>query len=88
MKYLERSLMIATFSLAVFPSLSAGTLDASDDDLASLTFVAAQMPKQQCISACRVRYRDCQHLKQFPLFVCRSVYQDCIRYSCTGAGPG
>jgi hypothetical protein len=23
-----------------------------------------------------------------PSFECRSVYQDCTRYSCTGLGPG
>jgi hypothetical protein len=27
-------------------------------------------------------------LKQIPSFECRGVYQDCVRYSCTGLGPG
>jgi hypothetical protein len=88
MKYRKRSLMVAAFVFAALPSLSLGTLNASDDDLASVTFVAARMTKQQCTSTCRARYRDCRRLNTFPLFECRSVYQDCIRYACTGAGPG
>ncbi|PWT85122.1 MAG: hypothetical protein C5B58_03595 [Acidobacteria bacterium] len=88
MKYRKRSLMVAAFVIAVFPSLSPRTLNASDDHLAAVTFVVAQMTKQQCTSTCRARYRNCRHLNQLPLFECRSVYQDCIRWACTGAGPG
>ena len=63
-------------------------LNARDADLAPLTFAAAQTTKQQCINACRARYRDCRRLKQLPSFECRGVYQDCTRYTCTGLGPG
>jgi hypothetical protein len=49
---------------------------------------AIHTAKQQCISTCRARYRDCRHLKQLPPFECRGIYQDCSRYHCTGLGPG
>ena len=49
---------------------------------------AAQTPKQQCINACRARYHDCRRQNQVPAFECQNVYQDCVRYSCTGLGPG
>jgi hypothetical protein len=49
---------------------------------------AAHTVKQQCINGCRARYRDCRRLNQVPSFECRGIYQDCIRYSCTGLGPG
>jgi hypothetical protein len=67
-------------------SLSTGTLNARDADLASVTFAAAQTTKQQCMNACRARYRDCLALRQIPSFECRGIYQDCTRYSCK-AGP-
>ena len=54
----------------------------------SVTLAGAQTTKQQCMSACRARYRDCRRLNQLPSFECRSVYQDCTRYACTGVGPG
>ena len=69
-------------------SLSSGTLNARDADSASTTFAAAQSVKQQCISTCRARYRDCRRLNQLPSFECWGVYRDCTRYSCTGLGPG
>jgi hypothetical protein len=68
--------------------LSSGTLNAREVYSASTTFAAAQTAKQQCLMACRARYRDCRRLNQVPSFECRSVYQDCTRYSCTGLGPG
>jgi hypothetical protein len=71
---------------AVLLSLSTGTLNARDADLASLTFAAAHTAKQQCINACRARYRDCLSLKQIPSSECRGIYQDCTRYTCN-AGP-
>jgi len=52
------------------------------------TFAAAHTAKQQCINACRARYRDCHHLNQLPSSECRWIYQDCTRYTCTGVGPG
>jgi hypothetical protein len=68
------------------------TVGSADDrahaDLTSVTFAAAHTAKQQCINACRARYHDCRHLNQLPPFECRSIYQDCTRYSCTGLGPG
>jgi hypothetical protein len=52
---------------AVLPSLSIGTLNARDADVASRTFAAAQMAKQTCINTCLARYRDCRRLNQVPL---------------------
>ena len=72
----------------VLLSLSFGTPNARDADLTSVTLAAARTAKQQCISTCRARYRDCRRLNQLPLFECRGIYQDCTRYSCTGLGPG
>jgi hypothetical protein len=78
----------AVVALAALLPLSAGTLNARDADLAARGFAAAQTTKQQCMNACRARYRDCRHLNQLPSSECRGVYQDCTRYSCTGLGPG
>jgi hypothetical protein len=81
-------------SFAVFPllaallSLSIGTLNARNADLAPRNFAAAQTAKQKCINTCRARFRDCRRLNQAPSFQCRDVYRDCTRYSCTGLGPG
>ena len=88
MKCTKRSFAIICIVLAVPPSLSIGRLNARDADDATSTLARAQTAKQQCISTCRARYRDCRHLNQLPSFECRGVYQDCTRYSCTGLGPG
>jgi hypothetical protein len=74
--------------LAVPLSLSAEKLNARDADLSSVTLAAANTAKQQCVNACRARYRDCRRQNQLPSSECRGVYQDCTRYSCTGLGPG
>jgi hypothetical protein len=84
----KRSFAVVSFLFAVLLPLSAGTLHARDADDTSRTFVAAQTAKQQCINACRARYRDCRRLNQLPSFECQGVYQDCTRYSCAGLGPG
>jgi hypothetical protein len=81
------SFAVVSLLFAELLSLSIGTLNARDADLASPTFAAAQTAKQQCINTCRARYRDCRRLNRLPSFECRGVYQDCIRYSCTGLGP-
>lgn len=88
MKCSRRPFAIVSLLFAVPLSSSIGTLDARDVDLASRTVAAAQTAKQQCINACRARYKDCRRLKQLPSSECRSVYQDCTRYTCTGSGPG
>jgi len=88
MKCSKRSFAVVSLLFAVLLSLSIGTLNARDADLAFRTFAAAQTAKQQCINTCRARYRDCRHLNQLPSPECRSVYQDCTRYTCTGLGPG
>jgi len=88
MKSSKRSFAIISLVCAAFLSPSVGTLNARDADPASRTLVAAQTAKQQCINACRARYRDCRRVNQLPSFECRGVYQDCTRYSCTGLGPG
>ena len=81
-------------AFAVFPlfaallSLSIGTLNARNADLAPRNFAAAHTAKQKCINTCRARFRDCRRLNQAPSFQCRDVYRDCTRYSCTGLGPG
>lgn len=88
MKCSKVSLAIVTVLCAVLLSSSHGTLSARDAGLASFKFAAAQTARQQCMSYCRARYRDCRHLHQLPPFECRGIYQDCARYSCTGLGPG
>jgi hypothetical protein len=88
MKYSKRSFAVGLVSFAALLSLSIGTLNARDADLASRTFAAAHTAKQECTNTCRARYRDCRRLRQVPSFECRSVYQDCTRYTCTGLGPG
>ena len=88
MKCSKRSFAVVSVIFAVLLSLSQGTLNARDADLASRTFAAAQTAKQRCINTCRARYRDCRRLNQLPSSECRGVYQDCTRYSCTGLGPG
>ena len=59
MKCGNRSFAVVSLLLAVLLSMSIGTLNARDADLASQTFAAAQTAKQQCINACRARNRDC-----------------------------
>ena len=88
MKCSKRSFAVVSLLFAVLLSLSIGTLNARDANLASRTFAAAQTAKQQCINTCRARYRDCRHQNQVPSFECRGVYQDSIRYTCTGLGRG
>jgi hypothetical protein len=69
-------------------SLDIGTLGARDADLGSRVFAAAKSARQECLTTCRARYRDCRHQRQIPSFECQGVYQDCARYTCTGLGPG
>ena len=84
MKYSKRSFAVVSLLFALLLLLSEGTLNALDADLASRTFAAAQTAKQKCINTCRARYRDCRSLKQMPSVECRSVYQDCTRWTCSG----
>jgi hypothetical protein len=83
MKCTKRSFFVACVLFALLLSLNTGTLNARDADIASRTFAAAQTARQQCINACRARYRACFSLKQIPSSECRGVYQDCIRYTCS-----
>jgi hypothetical protein len=86
MRFSKRSFAAVSplFAVLLSFSLSVGTLNARDANFSPRT----QTAKKQCINACRARYRDCRHLNQLPSFECRSVYQDCTRYTCTGLGPG
>jgi hypothetical protein len=86
MKCSKRSFAVVSVLFALLLSLSTGTLNARDADLASLSFAAAQTANRQCINTCRARYRDCLSLKQIPAFECRGIYQDCTRDTCN-AGP-
>jgi hypothetical protein len=86
MKCSKRSFAVVSVLFALIPLVSTGTLNARDADLNSLTFAVAQTTNQQCINACRARYRDCLSLKQIPSSECRGIYQDCTRYTCN-AGP-
>ena len=88
MKSSKRSFAVVSVLSAVLLSLSIATLNARDSEIASHTFAAAQTVKQQCLNTCRARYRDCRRLNQLPSYECRGVYNDCIRYTCTGSGPG
>jgi hypothetical protein len=81
MKYSKRSFAVVSVLLL---SLSAGTLNARDSDLASRTFAAAQTAERKCMNTCRARYRDCQSRKEIPSFECRGVYRDCARWTCNG----
>ena len=60
LKCSKRSFAVVSVLFALLLSLSAGTLNARDADLASHTFAAAQTAKQKCINTCRARYRDCR----------------------------
>jgi hypothetical protein len=71
MKYSKRSFAVVLILFAALLSLSIGTLNAREADLASRTFAAAHTAKQQCMNTCRARYRDCRHLNQLPSFECR-----------------
>jgi hypothetical protein len=88
MKCTKRWFAIVSVVFAVLLSLNIGTLNAREADVASRTFAAAHTAKQQCLNACRARYRDCRHVNQLPSSECRGIYQDCTRYTCTGLGPG
>jgi hypothetical protein len=88
MKFGTRRFALFSILFAVSLPLGIGTLDARDAGLAPDTLAAAQTAKQQCISACRARYRDCRRLNKMPSFECQGVYQDCTRYTCTHSGPG
>ena len=88
MKCSKRSFAVASVLFAVLLSLGIDRLNARDADMASRDFAAALTAKQQCTNTCRARYRDCRNKKQVPSFECQNVYQDCVRYSCTGLGPG
>lgn len=78
----KRSLSVVFVLFAALLSSSTETLDARGTDLASLTSAAARTAKQQCVNVCRARHRDCFSLQQIPTFECRSIYQDCIRFTC------
>ena len=85
MKCSKRSFSVVSALFAVLLSLSTGTLNARDADLASRTFAAAaQTFKQQCINTCHARYRDCVFKFEKES---RDGYQDCTRYACNGL-PG
>jgi hypothetical protein len=73
MKYSKRTFAVVSVLSALVLSLSTGTLNARDADLASLTFAAAQIAKQKRINACRPRYRDCLSLRQIPSSECRGI---------------
>jgi hypothetical protein len=88
MKCSKRPFAVVSLLFAVLLSLSIGTLNARDADIAFRTFAAAQTAKQQCMNTCRAHYRDCRRLNQLPSSECQGVYQDCARYTCTGLGPG
>ena len=79
--------VFAVLSVALLLS-SSTALDTRDSDRASSAFAATHTAKQQCVNLCRERYHACFSLKQIPPFECRGVYQDCVRYTCTGLGPG
>ena len=79
---------VVSLLFTVFLSLSIAPLNSREADIAPRTFVVTQTAKQQCMNTCRARYRDCRQQKQLPSFECQNVYQDCIRFTCTGLGPG
>jgi hypothetical protein len=88
MNYSTRLFAIVSVLFAAIFWLNVEALNARDAENAFSTFAAARTASQQCTNTCRARYRDCLHQKQIPSFECRSVYQDCTRYTCSGLGPG
>jgi hypothetical protein len=88
MKCRRRFFAFVSMLFALLLSLSTGTLNARDGDLASVTLVAAQTTKKQCVNTCRARYRDCVALRQIPSFECRGIYQDCTNYNCNSGLAG
>ena len=87
MKCSKRSFAGVCVLFALLLSMRTGPLNAGDADLDSHTFAVAQSAKQKCMNTCRARYRDCMSKRQIPSFECRSVYQDCARFTCN-ASPG
>src|SRR5262249_23068904 len=87
MKCSKRSFAVVSLLFAEPLSLSIGTLNARDADLASPTFAAVQTAKQQCINTCRARYRDCRRLNRLTSFECRWDYPNWNRSTCTGLEP-
>jgi len=79
---------VVALLFAMLLSSNIRSLDAREGEIVPRTVVAAQTAKQQCINSCRARYRDCRHQRQVPAFECQNVYQDCVRFTCTGLGPG
>jgi hypothetical protein len=73
----NKRLAVVSILFIMLPSLSIGTLKARGADRASDALAAAQPARQQCINACRARYRDCRRMIQLPSYECRGVYQDC-----------
>jgi hypothetical protein len=88
MKCRKRLFAVVSVLFALLLSLSTGTLNARDADLASLTLAAAQTAKRQCIKTCHARYRDCLSLKQIPSSECRGINQDCTRNTCNASPVG
>jgi hypothetical protein len=88
MKCSKRSVAVAFVLFAVLLSSTIETLNARDAATATHSIVATQTAKQQCMNACRARYRDCRHKKQVSSFECQNVYQDCTRFSCDAPPPG
>jgi hypothetical protein len=86
MKYSKLSFAFVSVLFALLLSLSTGTLNARDADVASFTLAAAHTTQRQCMNTCRARYRDCMALKQIPSFECQGIYQDCTRNTCR-TGP-
>ena len=64
----KQSAAVVSLLSAALLSLSIGVLYARDADHNSRMFAAASTAKQQCINACRARYRDCRHMNQLPSF--------------------
>jgi hypothetical protein len=87
MKHSKRSFVVAALFAPLLLS-STGTVYARAAGLASLTFAAARTEKQQCLNACRARYRDCRSLGQIPSFECQGIYQDCTNNSCNAGRSG
>jgi hypothetical protein len=78
---------LSLYCIAVVAFFAASEVARADDG-PTLNVASAHTAKQQCINSCRARYRDCRRMNQLPSAECQGIYQDCTRYSCTGAGPG
>lgn len=71
-----------TWMFAVLAMLIVSGASPSNAREANMVVAAAQSAKQQCLTLCRTRYRDCRSRGEIPAAQCRGVYRDCSNIAC------